>query len=76
MNSPKQTEMLIAAYTTAHRDHDPRSLRAHPAFYDLDDAGREAAFETLAKLRRMEAALDPRGLSTTALAVLARIPRA
>ena len=75
MNTPKQTEDLIAAYTTAHRDHDPRSLRGHPAFYDLDEQGRLAAFDALERLRTMEAALDPDGLSTTAKAVLNRIPR-
>jgi hypothetical protein len=45
----------------------------HPAFFDRDEAGREEAFEVARGLRRMEAALDPEGLSTTARAVLARI---
>ena len=34
---------------------------------------RDEAFEVTRKLRAMEAALDPEGLSTTARAVLARI---
>ena len=50
-------------------------LRAHPAFYDLDDEGRVEAFEAARRLRVMEAALDADGLSTTARAVLARIRR-
>ena len=46
------------------------------AGHDLDDAGRVEAFAVTAKLRALEAALDPDGLSTTARAVLARIEAA
>jgi len=73
MNTPQTTEQLISAYSTAHRERDPRSLRYHPAFYDLDAADREVAFEETRRLRTMEAGLDPEGLSTTARAVLDRI---
>lgn len=45
----------------------------HPAWHDLDEDGRRAAFERATAMRRLEAALDPDGLSTTAKAVLARI---
>jgi hypothetical protein len=48
-------------------------LRNHPAWHDLDDDGRREAAALAAALRRLEAALDPEGLSTTAKAVLARI---
>jgi hypothetical protein len=47
--------------------------RAHPAWQDLDQAGRLEAFEATRAARALEAALDPEGLSTTARAVLARI---
>ncbi|MDB4945639.1 MAG: hypothetical protein JWP97_5173 [Labilithrix sp.] len=62
-------EQVAAAYRPASRDE----LRYHPAWHDLDAAGRHRA-EVLARaLRQVEAALDPDGLSGTARAVLARI---
>ena len=67
-------ETLIEALASAYRARDPHgAITAHPAFYDLDDEGRIEAFAASARLRRLEAALDPQGLSTTAHAVLARI---
>nr|HEX4318463.1 hypothetical protein [Kofleriaceae bacterium] len=48
-------------------------LRYLPAWHDLDAAGRDRAFARARVSRRLEAALDPDGLSTTARAVLARI---
>ena len=45
----------------------------HPAWHDLDEDGRKEAFVRATAMRRLEAALDPEGLSTTAKAVLARI---
>jgi hypothetical protein len=68
---------LVEQAAGAFRDRDPRDGRAqpHPAWRDLDDAGRAAAFELAARSRTLEAALDPTGLSTTARAVLARIRR-
>lgn len=65
---------LIEAATTAHRDRDPRQrITPSSAWMDLDEDGRREAFEVALEQRRIEAALDPRGLSTTARAVLARI---
>jgi hypothetical protein len=49
------------------------SIRAHPAWHDLDEASRREAFALATATRRLEAALDPDGLSTTAKVVLARI---
>ena len=67
-------EALIEALAGAYRARDPHgAVTSHRAFYDLDDAGRLEAFDTAKRLRLLEAALDPQGLSTTARAVLARI---
>jgi hypothetical protein len=68
-------EERIEQAASAWRPRDPRDGRArpHPAWLDLDAAGRQAAFDAAAEARRLEAALDPAGLSTTARAVLARI---
>jgi hypothetical protein len=74
MTSPEEREALIEAVAGAFRPRDPLgAIRAHPAFHDLDDAGREEAFELSRRLRALEAAMDPEGLSTTGRAVLARI---
>lgn len=70
----KEREALIEQVAGAFRPQDPfGELRGHPAFYDLDDAGRAEAAAVAERLRAMEAALDPDGLSTTARAVLTRI---
>ena len=73
MNDPER-ELLVEAATVAWRPRDVDGrARAHPAWHDLDAAGRVGAFEATRRLRALEAALHPGGLSTTALAVLARI---
>jgi hypothetical protein len=75
MTTPED-EALIEATTTAWR---PRSSEGHvtfhPAWHDLDRAGREEAFDAVFSQRLLEAALDPAGLSSTAKAVLNRIRR-
>jgi hypothetical protein len=74
MTEEQEREALIEATTTAWR---PRtidgSVRAHPAWHDLDEAGRVEAHESTRRLRALEAHLDPAGLTSTAKAVLARI---
>ena len=73
----KDREDLIEQAAGAFRGRDPHgNILAHPAFHDLDEAGREEAFALAARLRKLEAAIDPEGLSTTARAVLARIQAA
>ena len=64
----------LEAVTAAYRERGRRGeLQASPAWHDLDDRGRVAAFEATRAMRVLEAALDPASLSTTAKAVLARI---
>jgi hypothetical protein len=70
----RQVETLIEAATTAWRPQGPSGeVRSHPAWADLDAAGRIAVYEATLILRRLEAAQDPQGLSTTAKRVLARL---
>lgn len=67
-------DRLIAAVTSAHRARDADGRpRAHPAWHDLDARGRLESFDATLRLRALEAAADPAGLSTTAHSVLARI---
>ncbi len=70
----KDRELLIEQAASAWR---PPSLdgrlRAHPAWHDLDESGRREAYEVASRMRLLEAALDPDGLSSTSRAVLARI---
>lgn len=67
---PSLLEQVTSAWRPRDRDG---GARAHPAWHDLDEAGRVEAFSATVTLRRMEAALDPQGLTTTSHAVLARI---
>lgn len=71
---PRVRQELIEQVASAHRERDALgTIRAPPAFHDLDDEGRRASFEVALANRTMEAALDPEGLSSTARAVLARL---
>jgi hypothetical protein len=72
----EERELLVEAAASAHRPRDPHgTIRPHKAWLDLDEAGRAEAFEVAEQLRKLEAAMDPAGLSTTARAVLDRIRR-
>jgi len=76
MTTPrKDIDALVEATTTAWRPRDLLTgrLAFHPAWHDLDEPGREEAFEATVALREVEAAMDPAGLTSTARAVLARI---
>jgi len=72
----QERQSLIEETTTAWRPRTPdgRTLE-HPAWGDLDPAGREAAFEESVVMRALEAALDADGYSTTVRAVAAAIAR-
>jgi hypothetical protein len=74
MRRDERRAILIEAATTAWRPQSPSGeLRRHPAWSDLDPAGRLEAYEATRIARRMEAAGNPDGLSSTARAVLARL---
>jgi hypothetical protein len=68
-------ERLIEEATSAWRPRGPGEIRTHPAWADLDAQARVEVYQVTRVLRRLEAALDAQGLSTTARAVLARIRR-
>ncbi|MBN2496805.1 MAG: hypothetical protein JXR96_19600 [Deltaproteobacteria bacterium] len=75
-NTGQSREELIELAAAAWRPRDvDGGIRAHPAWHDLDAADRERAFELSVTWRRIESALDPEGLSSSARAVLARIRR-
>ena len=71
--TPQQEQELIEEVGGAYRPPSRDALRYHPAWHDLDAAARVRAYELGRVNRRIEAALDPDGLSTTAHAVLGRI---
>jgi hypothetical protein len=73
--TPEQQALVIEEVAGAHRPASRDELRYHPAWHDLDADARRRAYELAHALRPLEAALDPDGLSTTARAVLAKIPR-
>ena len=74
MTDRRFREVLVEAAAGAWRPRHPGGrLGPHPAWADLDEAGRREAFEAARQSRRLEALLDPEGLSTTARAVMARV---
>lgn len=76
MTDRRAREALIEAAAGAWRPRRPGGgVGSLPAWHDLDADGREESFRAAAQSRRLEAALDPEGLSSTARAVLARLPR-
>lgn len=69
-------ELLVEQVVSAHRERArDGSIRWSPAFFDLDTAGRAAAFEATVEQRAIEAALDAEGFSTTVRALLGRLVR-
>jgi hypothetical protein len=68
-----EREALVEEAASAWRPRGVDAVRPHPAWADLDSAGRIEVYELTRVLRRLEAALDPEGLSTTARAVLRRL---
>ena len=70
MDEESQIEELLSAYRQRSADG---AIRSAAVFYDLGEEARERAFAAVVAQRRLEAALDDDGLSSTARAVLARI---
>ena len=71
-----ERQALIHAVTSAWRPlGSDGSIRPLSSWSDLDAVARVDAFEATVEMRRLEAAADPNGLSTTARAVLARIAK-
>jgi len=65
---------LIEQVVSAWRDRGVRGdIRPSPAFFDLEPAGRVEAFEQTVLQRRLEAAADPQGRSSTVRALLDRL---
>jgi hypothetical protein len=73
MAGERDDDLLIEEVAGAYRPKPREALRYHPAWHDLGPEDRERAFDRARALRKIEAAFDPDGLSTTARAVLARI---
>jgi hypothetical protein len=70
----REEELLLEQVTSAHRRRRADgSIASLPAWHDLDEAGRREAFEQTLLQRKLEAAMDAEGLSTTARALLQRI---
>lgn len=70
----REEELLLEQVTGAYRERRvDGTIRSHPAWHDLDDAGRKEAFEATLTLRKLEAALDEQGHSSTVRALLSRI---
>ena len=70
----REEELLVEKAIASYRRRDAQGvIQPSPAWADLSEDNRRAAFDEAAKLRAMEAALDPRQLSSTARAVLDRI---
>jgi hypothetical protein len=65
---------LVEAVVGAYRERgSDGAVRGHPAFFDLDQAGRREAFEATLAARALERALHPLGRSSTVTAVLGRL---
>ena len=53
-----EEELLLEQVTSAHRERRvDGTIRSHPAWHDLDDAGREAAFDATVSLLLLGVAL-------------------
>jgi hypothetical protein len=69
-----ERELLVEQAASAYRPaRVGGEIGMHPAWADLDEQGRAEAFDVATAMRRLEAAIDPEGLSSTARAVLERL---
>jgi hypothetical protein len=75
MSDPVQ-DAMVEAVLTPYRSRDPEGRPVPPpAWWDLSPDALEEVHRKAVTIRRLEQALDPRGLSGTARAVMARIGR-
>lgn len=74
MSVDDKREQQIEQVTAAWRPRDATGhARPHPAWHDLSPEDRRQATERAAESRILEAALDPKGYSSTVRTVLAHI---
>ncbi len=73
MSAAKDRDALIEQAAGAHRELRQGQVGSSSAWHDLDEEGRTEAYERAVVSRKLEAALDAEGLSSTAKAVLRRI---
>jgi hypothetical protein len=70
----REEELLVEKAISSYRRRTADgAIQPSPAWADLSAENRRVAFDEAQKLRRIEAALDRGGLSSTAKAVLDRI---
>jgi len=70
----RERETLIESVLSAWRPRTPDGqIHPHPAWADLSESDRRAAFDAALGARSLESLLDPDGLSATARAVLGRV---
>ncbi|MER2563940.1 MAG: hypothetical protein ABTQ32_24630 [Myxococcaceae bacterium] len=68
--------LLLEQVVSAHRERTIDGvIKSHPAWHDLDAAGRVTAFDETMKQRALERSADRGGQSSTVKAVLARLRR-
>lgn len=73
MNSVDDRDLLFESVCAAYRARDlDGRVEPSPAWLDLAPGEREAAFDVQDRSRRLEALLDPAGLSATGRAVVER----
>ncbi|MFL5318699.1 MAG: hypothetical protein ACJ790_03515 [Myxococcaceae bacterium] len=70
-----ERELFEEATTAFRAQNADGSVRPHPAWMDLSEDDRERLFEETLRVREIEKALDPAGMSTTAKLILRRIKR-
>jgi len=69
-------DALLEATVSAFRERDASGrIRESPAWWDLSEEDRDAAFELQLASRLLERSIDPHGSSTTARAVIIRTRR-
>ncbi len=74
--SDRESETLLEAAVTAHRERDlDGRLVPPPAWWDLAPEALDELFRRQVMAREVERALDPEGRSATVMAVMSRVER-